>query len=256
MARIGFFLYGLIRATGETTFGNLGLEHDGKRGEVKVLPTGHVAAVVSELPTRNEVLPTRRNLEAFNTVIKEVMSKHTVVPISFGHLVKGPNELSRLLKANQDDILEELDRLENKVEMTLRVRWDVENIFDYFLRYDPDLAAARDETFKRTAQPSQQQKMELGQMFEERLTEERRRHTDHVLEVFRECTAEVKVNPPGSEKMVMNLALLVDRPELPRFERKVHEVAEQFPGQFAFDYNGPWAPFNFVEVALSPGGGA
>lgn len=37
---------------------------------------------------------------------------------------------------------------------------------------------------------------------------------------------------------------------LPLFERKIHEVAEKFPDQYAFEFTGPWAPFSFVELDL------
>jgi hypothetical protein len=48
----------------------------------------------------------------------------------------------------------------------------------------------------------------------------------------------------------MNLACLVERPAMPQFENRVFEAAQQFDNNFAFDYNGPWAPHNFVEIDL------
>jgi hypothetical protein len=48
----------------------------------------------------------------------------------------------------------------------------------------------------------------------------------------------------------MNLACLVERPAMPQFESRVFEAAQQFDNNFAFDYNGPWAPHNFVEIDL------
>jgi hypothetical protein len=37
---------------------------------------------------------------------------------------------------------------------------------------------------------------------------------------------------------------------MPQFEADVFEVAKQFDNNFALDYNGPWAPHNFVDVDL------
>jgi hypothetical protein len=48
----------------------------------------------------------------------------------------------------------------------------------------------------------------------------------------------------------MNLACLVKRDAMPQFEADVFEVAKQFDNNFALDYNGPWAPHNFVNVDL------
>jgi hypothetical protein len=43
---------------------------------------------------------------------------------------------------------------------------------------------------------------------------------------------------------------LVERSALAQFEGCVFQAAQQFDNNFAFDYNGPWAPHNFVEIDL------
>ncbi len=250
MARAGRYLYGLIRATGDRDFGCIGLEHDGKPGRVYTLRLDSIAAVVSEYPAREKILPLRKNLEPHHRVIREVMKTATIVPMTFGHVAKSEEEITRALRRNRTRILAEIDRLDRKVEMALKVRWDVDNIFDYFVSADPDLAAFRDQVFGRSSAPTQAEKIELGRMFEERRTMDREEHTERVVEVFRSCTADVKVNPPKGEQMVMDLSFLVDRDSVKSFEERVYQVAGTFPAQYTFDFNGPWAPFNFVELDL------
>ena len=253
---MGLCLYGLVRAEEETHFDLMGIEHMGTKGPVKMILSEGVGAIVSDCPAKDEILPSRRNLDAHSKVIREVMATRSVIPIAFGHVAKSAAEVGRMIHKNRKEILRELDRLDNKVEMSLQVKWDVENIFDYFLQADPSLAAARDHTFNRARPPTHMEKMELGQMFEAAINRERQRCTDRVVDLFKPCSAEVKVNTPSTEKTVMNLVLLVDRGAVERFEAKVYEVAESFPAQFSFDYNGPWAPFNFVDIHLQPSGRA
>ena len=62
--------------------------------------------------------------------------------------------------------------------------------------------------------------------------------------------AEIVANKPRDEREVMNLACLVDRDRLKDFETGVVEAARGFNNDFAFDFNGPWPPHNFVEVEL------
>ncbi len=50
----------------------------------------------------------------------------------------------------------------------------------------------------------------------------------------------------------MNLACLVERGKQERFAEAVLQAAQMFDNNFAFDYNGPWTPHNFVSVALQP----
>lgn len=250
MPSTGRYLYGLIRATEDMDFGCMGLEHDGTPARVYTLRVESLAAVVSEFSTRQKVLPLRKNLDPHHKVIREVMKTMTIVPMKFGHVAKNEQEIAKALRRNRDGIRAQLDQVDGKVEMGLKVKWDVDNIFEYLVGVDPELQAYRDQIFGRSSAPSQAEKIELGRMFEERLNREREEQTERVSEMFRPCCSDVKVNPPKNEKMVMDLAFLVDRAGLKPFEERVYQVAGTFPAQYVFDYTGPWAPFNFVELDL------
>lgn len=250
MASRGRYLYGLIRAGASRDLGCLGLEQDGAPRPVYALQVDSVAAVISEYPAQERVMPLRRNLDRYNAVIREIMKTATIVPMSFGHVAKSEQEVARALRRNLDDIRTELDRLDGRVEMGLKVLWDVDNIFEYFVGVDPELAALRDEVFGRSRAPTVAEKMELGRLFEEQLTTQREQHAERVVELLRTCSAELRVNPQKGEKTVMDLAFLVEREGLELFEEKVYEVAATFPTHYIFDYNGPWAPFHFVELDL------
>lgn len=50
----------------------------------------------------------------------------------YGHIAKDTDDILQVLKNNFSIIFQELKRLENKVEMGLRIFWDVDNVFEYF----------------------------------------------------------------------------------------------------------------------------
>jgi hypothetical protein len=254
MATPGRYIYGLIRIDEDRSYGAIGLEHDGTPGRVSTLRVDSVAAVVSDYGTGEKILPVRKNLEPHNRVLREVMKTTTIIPMTFGHVAKSVTAVKKTLRENCEEIEEELDRVDGKVEMSLKVQWDVDNIFEYFLGADPELAALRDEIFGRSQAPVPSEKIELGRQFEERLNQERDEQTDRVVESFRPYFSELKVNPPKHEKMVMDLAFLVERERLKVFEERVYQVAGRFPTQYVFDYGGPWAPFNFAELDLRAAG--
>jgi len=85
----------------------------------------------------------RKNLEPHHRGIREVMKATTIIPMTFGHVAKNAAAVERTLRENRDEIEEELDRVDGKVEMGLKVQWDVDNIFEYFIGADPGLAALR-----------------------------------------------------------------------------------------------------------------
>jgi hypothetical protein len=250
MPREGRYLYGLARTDKDLDFGEIGLEFKGAPGRVHTVRVDSVAAVVSAFPGVDKVMPLRKYLEPHHRVIREVMKTMTIAPLGFGHVAKSERAVVNTLRRNRDSIREGLDRVDGMVELSLKVKWDVDNIFEYFVALDERLAAYRDEIFGRAYAPGQAEKVELGRMFEQRVSDEREVETDRVVEAFQSDSCDVKVNSPKTEKSVMDLAFLVRRDGVAAFEERLSQVAAGFSAQHTFDYSGPWAPFNFVEIDL------
>lgn len=242
----GRYLYGIIRTEGDQDLGPIGL----RRAKVYTIGFKNIAALVSDHPL-TKIKPLRETLTAHHQVINEAIRDFTVIPMAFGHIVRSDKEIRRLLEANYPEIDRELNRLSNKVEMGLKILWDVDNIFEYFVSRDRELRDFRDRIFGRSRQPTQAEKVELGRLFESKLNGERERHAERVLKVLSIYTLDGKVNPPTHEKMVMNGVFLVEKGKEALFEEGVHRAAGLFDGNFSFDYSGPWAPHNFIELKIA-----
>lgn len=217
--------------------------------EVYALSDGRFAAVVSDLPDR-KVRPERRRLAAHHEVLKRLMPDRTVLPMAFGLIADGPEAVRRILRLNAPAFAEQMRRVRDKVELGLRVSWDVPNIFEYALTTHPELAELRDEIFRGGREPSQDDKIELGRAFDRAINDDREAHLERVTQALQPRCAEVVNNKPRNEREVMNLACLVDRGRIKDFEAAVIEAANSFDQHFAFDFNGPWPPHNFVEIAM------
>jgi len=242
----GKYVYAITTSgQGRLNHGPIGI--DG--GEVYAIPDGPLAAVVSDVPNAR-LRPERRHLAAHHAVHKSLMQEGTLLPMSFGVIAEGPDAVRRILTLNRDAFLEQLRRVENKVEMSLVVKYDVPNIFEYFVRTHPELKAYRDQLFGGGRQPSEDDKIELGRLFDRILRDDRAELTQAVVESLAPLCAEIKENPPRGESGVMNLACLVASDGQEQFERGIFEAAGCFDDSFSFDYSGPWPPYNFVEVHL------
>jgi len=98
--------------------------------------------------------------------------------------------------------------------------------------------------------PSQEEMIGIGKLFEELLDSDRDKHTRTVERSLMPRCFEIKRNKCRDEREVMNLACLVGRNATAAFEAGVLEAASLFDDNFAFDYNGPWAPHNFADIEL------
>jgi len=250
MAKTGRYLYGLMLAEADVDFGAIGLVNEGSPGRVHTLRVDSLGAVVSDFASGERLLPLRKHLEPHNRVILEVMKTTTVIPMTFGHVARSDEAIRKTLRLHRQAIRSQLDRVDGAVEMGLKVKWDVENIFEHLVSINPELKARRDQVFGRSGGGGQNEKMELGKLFEESLNRERDDQTDRLLELLKGSVREAKVNAPKGEKMLMDAAFLVDRDAQKAFEARVVEVAEGFPEEYLFDLSGPWAPFHFVDLDL------
>ena len=222
-------------------------------GAVYSVRAGRVAAMVSDC-ARRKLRPERAHLAAHKEVLNRLMLDSTVLPMAFGTVADDVKAVRRLLSRNQKVILEQLERVAGKVEMGLRARWDVPNIFEYFIDTHPELRAARDRLLGNQREPRQEDRIELGQLFDRILNEDREAHAERLEEALAPCCAEIKRSPLRNVSEAANLNCLVGRNEQAQLEEAVFQAASLFDNNYAFDLNGPWAPHNFVEMDLKLNG--
>ena len=239
------YLYAIVAGGEPRSYPSLGIEGN----DVYTIAEGRVAAVVSGL-AGPKIRPQRANLAAHQAVLKCLMADTTPLPMAFGTVATSPEAIRKILVRNQHAFEEQLKRVAGKVEMGLRVAWDVPNIFEYFVNTHAELRLARDRLVGARHQFTQEEKIELGRMFDRLLNDDREDHTRKVEHVLAPVCVEFKPNPCRNEHEVMNLACLVRRDVQEEFSGGVFAAAKLFDNNFSFDYSGPWAPHNFVELDL------
>lgn len=240
------YIYAVVADSAERTFDFPGI---GGRPVYTVVLDG-VASVASEIDEKT-VRPERRHLAAHRAVLARLLEQEdAVLPMRFGLIASAPDEVTKVLSRNHDLFARQLRRIAGKVEMGLRVFWDVPNIFEYFVNTYPELREMRDGLFQGPGEPSQDDRIELGRLFEHLLNEARLAHTRTVEETLSSRCAEIKRNAVREEREVMNLACLIEKDKRAEFEDGVFAAAQRFDNNFAFDFNGPWAPHAFAEIRL------
>ena len=214
---------------------------------------GRVAAVVSDC-ARQKLRPERAHLAAHKEVLQRLMMDSTVLPMAFGTIADDLKAVRRLLSLNEEVILDQLERVAGKVEMGLRVKWDVPNIFEYFIDIHPELRVARDRLLGNQRETRQEDQIELGQLFDRILNDDREAHAEELEASLAPCCAEIKRSALRNVNEVANLNCLTLRGDQKQLEEAVFQAASLFDNNYAFDLNGPWAPHNFVEMDLKLNG--
>ncbi len=212
-----------------------------------------LAAVVSET-MHARLRPERKHLGAHQQVLRELLKTTTPLPLSFGTLASSESEVKRLLQRHAGDFRSQLDRVADCVEMGLRLTWEVENIFAYFVEKHPELAEMRDELQeleKDGPSPAlHAARLEIGRRFEQLLTEEREAAADRLQSDLGPHCVELSTSDPKGDLDVAQVNCLVRRDSLPGFEQAVERAASSFDANYAFHLSGPWCPHHFVRLEI------
>jgi hypothetical protein len=241
------YLYAVIEGTSAQQYDRLGINDE----NVYTISNGIISAVVSAAPANKKIRPERRHLKCHKDVLKRLMEETTPLPMAFGIIAEDHKAVEVILSNNQEILIEQLARVKNKLEMGLRVTLNVPNIFEYFISTHSELRTARDRCFGTNREPSPESKIELGRMFDLILSEDRETFTEQIEDVMVSYCFESKRNKCRNESEVVNLVFLIGRDQESEFEKGILKAAVQFDNNYSFDYNGPWAPHNFVKIDLA-----
>ncbi|MGA2797969.1 MAG: GvpL/GvpF family gas vesicle protein [Thermoguttaceae bacterium] len=242
----GLYLYGITLAGDAVSAHPPGVA--GAR--VEEIVEGRLAALTSRLAVQ-KVRPQRSHLAAHHQVLSDLSKRQPVLPVVFGTIADGEEELHDFMQQNYDVLIKKLNRLRGMVEMTLKVYWETANIFEYFVATHRELEEMRNRLFQPGRTPTIEEKIQLGKLFESLSEQSRRRHTQRVIEALSPYCLEIRSIDPNEERMIMKLACLVETTHRQQWENGVEAAAHAFDNHYCFQYSGPWAPYNFAEIELN-----
>jgi hypothetical protein len=242
----GLYLYGIIDARDGLGASPPGIEN----GDVETIEADGIAAVVTRVACQ-KIRPQRANLAAHHKLLLRLVQRQPVIPCAFGMIAAGEEQVREVLQANRDGLLRQLAQFRGKVEMSLSVYWNTSNIFEFFVTTNRELEQMRDRVFRPGREPSMDERLELGKLFESLLQQCRERHTRQVIDTLSPYCAEIRAVDAGQEQMIMKLVCLVEKDRQGPFEAGIQEAARKFDDHYSFKYSGPWAPFDFVDVTLA-----
>lgn len=244
----GYYIYCIVRSEQDLTFPVASIDGDG--AEVGTIRFMDLAAVVS--PTSNtRYSVARQQTMAHQLVLENVMQRFTLLPVRYGTVAASREDvIEKLLKRKFGEFHGLLHYLDGKVELGLRVMWQRERLFERIVQENPVIRQVRDSLAGKTEAESHYERIQLGQMVEAAIDAKRDDDAAALLASLRPLAADLKVNKPIMDVMVLNAAFLVPADKQDLFDACVRTMDEEHSGQMLFKYVGPVPPYNFVNVAV------
>ena len=215
-----------------------------------------LAAVVSDSGTVKEYRMNKENATRHEAVIGAVLKEFTVLPVGFGCVTGGPEQLrEKVLKGHFDELEQLLDQMDGKVELALKAIWkDKRIIRQEILKTDPRIQRRLNKIIGAGKMDLSQvivSSTELGSRLISTIEKIKERQTRILLETLEEKAVDTRLKKVYSPLMIFNAAFLVNRPREEEFDKAVGELDERYGSDVKFIYTGPLAPYSFVNLRIA-----
>jgi Gas vesicle synthesis protein GvpL/GvpF len=192
--------------------------------------------------------PTRENVLAHQRVNETVMMEHTVLPMSFGTVFKTRDDIVEFLRSAYEAFADVLNKMENKLEFGLKVLWDRDAVVQELEHDDEDIRRLKSEIASQKGS-TYFARMQYGRLVDAALQARSERYVAEIFDGLRDVAVAARSNKPIGDRMILNAAFLVSRPEEPAFDARVKALGARYD-KLTFKYTGPWPPYNFVNIRL------
>jgi len=251
MAEERRYIYCVILASPERKFDLLGLEGE----KVYTINYQDIAAVVSNISiSYEECDPTRRNMKAHTLVLEMLMKDYTILPARFGLISDSEDKLKGLLQKYYSTLKDSIGRLDNRIEIGIKVFWEKEAMIAELEGKDQSLTKLKEE-LKTLPPPIAQDKLvKAGEMVRSMIEKWVDRYTDRVYRQLMKVAVDGKKNYPIDMKNIINSAFLVDKAKEKQFDALIDKLDSEYGDKINFKYVKPVPPYNFVNLELYLGG--
>ena len=242
--REGVYVYGVTRAG--TTLD--ALDREKELPEAWLIEAGELAALASDLPKDDEAA-TRDHVMAHSRVLATAIQDATIVPMRFGMIFPSDEAIRNdLLEGRGEELAQLLERLEGRLQMTLKVYYDEERLLREIVEQDQEVGRLREAIQGASEEESYDARVRLGELVNAAIGQRRERDAAEILEELKPTILAAAPEQPEKELMVLNAPLLIDRERRQEFEERVDEIAREREELMHFKLLGPMPAYHFLDA--------
>jgi Gas vesicle synthesis protein GvpL/GvpF len=238
------YVYGIVEASAAAP------ARSGIAGaSLDVIAAEGAAALVSDLSGK-ELRLDREALLVHAQVLEDAMSKGPVLPMNFGVVMEGQEDVrDRLLEPHREELLAQLERLAGKVEVSIRATYEEESLMQEVVREDQDVARLRDSLRGRPEDAIYYGRIKLEELVAQVVERKRELDAREIVDALAPTFLDVEIGNPGHERVALSASFLVERSGLDDFDEALERLASAQAGRLRFKYTGPLPPHSFVALA-------
>ncbi|RPK81770.1 MULTISPECIES: GvpL/GvpF family gas vesicle protein [Streptomyces] len=208
--------------------------------ELRTLRSGRLAAVVSDAPPG--LRAKRRDVMAHQSVLETLMAQGATLPMRFGLVGPGDDEVTAALDREADAYQERLKELDGRVEYNLKAGRDEDDLLREIMTESDEIRQLNERT--RT-EGSHDDRVALGELVAREVTDRGLKEAESVAARLADAADRTSHAEPAPQQF-LNLSFLVPRAETDAFVAAVRREAEERGDAYSFTLTGPLPPYSFV----------
>lgn len=243
MSATGKYIYGITASNGLSAWDGIG-----------AIPYQDISAVVSDSEiidyTQMPKDALARLLLRHQEVIERIMPQQTVIPVRLGTFAVDETEAKCILNKGYDLIKDILEKVDGKIEIDLVASW---NDFTAVLKEVGEEEEIKEFKARLLAKPKEitaDDQMKVGIMVKDHLDKKRAKYALEVQTALSEISPTFKAHDLMDDKMIANLAFLIDKTRSQDFAGKVEELNVKFAGKLDFRCVGPLPAYSFYTLEV------
>ena len=253
MGKIGVYIYGIINSNSAS---DLFTPKDSYRKErVYTIPYQDVSAAVGDSEiidynySRKDILA--KLLVWHQKVIEKIMSlKHTIIPVRLGTFAVDEAGVKDILSKGYSLIKDIMENIRDKIETDVVATWADFNSTLKEIGEEKEIKKFKEKILANPKRITVDDQMKVGVMAKKALDKKREKYALQIQTFLKNYCVAFKVHELMDDRMVINVAFLINKREQKDFDRKVEEINTKFAEKLNFRCVGPLPPYSFYTLEI------
>lgn len=246
------YIYGVLNSGKELFFGPHGVTGC---EEVYTVPYQDISAVASD-GERVDYTRMRKDVLAMFLVrhqkaIEKIMSLgHTIIPMRLGTFARDEDEVKHILACGHSIIKDIFSKISDKIEIDTTAIWGNFHSILKGVGESKEIREFKEKLLTRSGGVTVDDQMKMGLMVKDALDKKREGYSKAIQAALKSVSQAFRAHEPMDDKMVVNIAFLINKDKHKDFEVKVEGLNIGFKEKLNFRCVGPLPPYSFYTLEI------
>ena len=245
------YIFGIIETDKEEFSGCCGFAADKK---VHTIPYQDISAVVNDSQfvdyTTFPKDQVARYLLTHQQVIEKIMDTHTIIPMKLGTYAFNIREVEEILSKGYTMFKDIFRKINNKIEVDVVATWSDLNSIIKEIGEEQDVKKFKEESMSKPEGVSAKDQIRIGNLIKNILDNKRERCALEIETELKDVSIDFRKHDLMDDRMIFNIAFLIDKNKKTEFERKLDELNAIFNEKLNFRCVGPLPPYSFYTAEV------